>query len=219
MRRTRKIILAAALALVAVLRPPDGALAAPNAAETRFLTGQLLVASAKIGDPRFQKSVIYMVDHDADGALGIIVNKVLGKGSVANLMKGFGIDPQGVTGSLALHFGGPVQSNAGFILHTSDYTAPRSRTVAGTIAFTTDVAILSAIGTSKGPRHLLFALGYAGWAAGQLEGEMQRGDWLVAPASEEMVFGTGRDAGQGEGQGAAQDDVWERLSGSAGLPL
>ena len=169
--------------------------------------GQLLVASPKIGDPRFRKSVIYMVEHSANGAIGIIVNKLYGTGPLANLMTGFGMDPGDAKGSIDLHFGGPVAKRGAFILHTSDYTHAESRSIDGTVSFTTDTKILRAYAAGKGPKRLLFALGYAGWSPGQLENEIERGDWSIAKPSEGLVFGDGK------------GDAWERVVESSELPL
>lgn len=169
--------------------------------------GQLLVASPKMGDPRFEKSVVYLVEHNDRGALGLIVNKVYGKGPLAKLMEGFGMDPGDATGRITLHFGGPVSADGAFMLHTGDYTSPRSRPVDETISFTTDTRILKDVAMGKGPRRLLFVLGYAGWSAGQLENEMARGDWSLSEANEDRVFGDGK------------GDVWERIVGESEVPL
>ena len=172
-----------------------------------YFPGQLLVASPEMRDPRFRKSVIYMVQHDAKGAYGIIVNKILGKKRIANLMKNFGMDSSGATGTLDLHFGGPVNPRGAFILHTSDYKGAQSRPVGSTISFTIDIGILRAVADGNSPRHLLLALGYAGWGAGQLGDEVARGDWSLVKATEELVFGDGH------------GDVWERIVGSSQVPL
>jgi putative transcriptional regulator len=172
-----------------------------------YFPGQLLVASPGMRDPRFRKSVIYMIEHNAGGAHGIIVNKILGQKRIASLMKNFGLDSRGATGSLDLHFGGPVNPRGAFILHTSDYKDAKSRSVDGTISFTLDIGILRAIADGKSPKRVLLALGYAGWGAGQLGDEVARGDWSLADATEELVFGDG------------SSDVWERIVGSSQVPL
>ena len=195
------------LAVLALGHGPSLAGKMPVTENPLYFPGQLLVASPNIADPRFRKSVIYMVRHDATGAVGIIVNKVFGKGPVAKLMEGFGMDPKGASGTLALHFGGPVKPNDAFILHSSDYKGASSRPVGGTISFATDVGILRAIADGKGPRRVLLALGYAGWRAGQLGDEVVRGDWSLAKATEELVFSDG------------PGDVWERIVGSSQVPL
>lgn len=172
-----------------------------------FLQGQLLVASPEIGDPRFARTVIYMVDHNKKGALGLVVNKVFGTGSFEKFLRGFNIDAGEVQGDIRLHYGGPVEPAAGFVLHTADYQGPGTRVVNSKMALTTEMSVLKAIAEGHGPRHSLFALGYAGWGPGQLEGEIARGDWFSAPADENLIF---------------DEDVetkWERAQGSAGLKL
>lgn len=192
------------LILTAVL--PGRADDAPPA-KNLFLKGQLLVATKKIADPRFAKTVIYMVAHDRKGAFGVVVNKVFGSGSMTKFLKGFDIEPGDIKGNIKLHYGGPVEPGSGFVLHTADYKGPGTNIVDSKIAMTTEMSVFKAIAEGKGPRLSLFALGYAGWAAGQLEGEIARGDWFSAPADEKLIFG---------------DDIeskWERASGTAGLKL
>ena len=179
----------------------------PGTANTPYLTGQLLVASKQIGDPRFARTVIYMVAHDKSGALGLVVNRVYGKGPLKKFLKGFNIEVNGVDGEIQLHYGGPVEPGAGFVLHTADYSGPGTRVVDGRMAMTTEMSVLKAMAEGHGPRQALFALGYSGWGPGQLEGEIARGDWHSAPADEKLVF---------------DDDVetkWDRASGRAGLKL
>ncbi len=179
----------------------------PTALNTPYLAGQLLVATPKINDPRFAKTVIYMVRHDKTGALGLIVNRIYGSGPMEEFLKGFNIDAAGADGDIQLHYGGPVAPGAGFLLHTADYRGPGTRIVDDRMAMTTELSVLKAISEGHGPRRSLFAFGYAGWGAGQLEGEIKRGDWFSTPADEELIFGKD------------QDGKWGRASGKAGLKL
>ena len=179
----------------------------PTALNTPYLAGQLLVATQKIKDPRFAKTVIYMVRHDKTGALGLIVNRVYGSGPMEEFLKGFNIDAAGTGGDIQLHYGGPVAPEAGFILHTADYNGPGTHVVDDRMAMTTERSVLKAISEGHGPRLSLFAFGYAGWGAGQLEGEIKRGDWFSTPADEELIFGED------------QNGKWDRASGKAGLKL
>ncbi len=171
------------------------------------LTGQLLVASSRIADPRFAGTVIYMVNHDASGAFGLVINRAIGSGPLNALLKGFGINDGEVAGTILLHYGGPVEPDRGFVLHSSDYKSVATTEVGNEVSFTTELEILKAIGKGNGPRHSLFALGYAGWSAGQLERELMRQDWLTAPADSELIFD------------ADLDSKWDRASVHAGLPL
>lgn len=173
----------------------------------RFLAGQLLVATPRMGDPRFARTVIYMVDHNAEGAMGLVINRSYGKGPWNALLDGFGVSHRNISGSVRLYYGGPVDSGRGFVLHTTDYTGASTRVVDAGVAFSTGLDVLEAVAEGKGPRRSLFVLGYAGWGAGQLESEMARDDWLTAPAEESLIFGDDPDA------------VWEKALHSAGLSL
>ena len=153
------------------------------------LAGQLLVATTDLKDPRFVRTVIYMVHHDAGGAMGLVVNRPLGDTPLATLLEGLGVEGNGVKGGIRLYYGGPVEPRRGFVLHTTDYTSESTRIVKDEIALTVGTDILRAIGTGTGPRLSLIALGYAGWAPGQLEGEIAAGAWVVVPADEGLVFG------------------------------
>ena len=179
----------------------------PTALNTPYLAGQLLVATPKIKDPRFFKTVIYMVNHDLQGAFGLIVNRVYGSGPMEDFLKGFDIEAAVIGGDIRLHYGGPVAPGAGFILHTADYKGSGTHVVDDQMAMTTERSVLKAISEGHGPRLSLFAFGYAGWGAGQLEGEIKRGDWFSTPADEELIFGED------------QNDKWDRASGKAGLKL
>ncbi len=153
-----------------------------------FISGQMLVAAPRIKDPRFQKSVIYMIRHDPDGAFGLIVNRAIGRGSLKSFLKGLGRDGGDEGGDLAVHYGGPVQGDVGFVLHSADFQSETSRTVAGNFAWSPGAEALEAASKGHGPKRLLFTFGYSGWGPGQLEGEIERGDWLIAPADPGLVF-------------------------------
>lgn len=153
-----------------------------------YLTGQLLVASPDMGDPRFTETVIFMIKHDAHGAMGLVVNRVLGTGPIADLLKGLGIESPEAQGEISIHYGGPVQPYLGFVLHSTDYSDETTVKVNDRIALTTELSILEAISNGEGPSHSLFALGYAGWGPGQLEGELAQDAWYVAPADEQIIF-------------------------------
>ncbi len=152
------------------------------------LTGQFLVATDELTDPRFVRTVVYVIHHDAGGAMGLIVNRPMGETSVADLLGGLGLDGKGVNGEILIHYGGPVEPAQGFVLHTTDYAIEGTQVVKDGIAVTSQPEILRAIGTGTGPRKSLFALGYAGWSSGQLEGEIKAGAWVVVPADEALVF-------------------------------
>jgi putative transcriptional regulator len=152
------------------------------------LQGRLLVATPDLTDPRFTETVIFMVHHDATGAMGLVINRPIGRISIRALLEQLGKNGNGVSGELLVHYGGPVDPTQGFVLHTSDSTTPESRAVGGGFALTSDAEILRAIGLGSGPRRSLFALGYAGWAPGQLEAEIKRGHWIDVQADAQIVF-------------------------------
>ncbi len=189
-RLPRILCLAAAAALLASLsgltlgaKPPPGAPPQPG-----YLTGQLLVAAPAMGDPRFVRTVIFMVSHDAEGAMGLVVNRSLGTVPIVSLLKGLGNEKEGVAGDIRVHYGGPVKPRLGFVLHTTDYAEDGTLVVSDRVALTRNLDILLEIAAGKGPRASLFAFGYAGWAPGQLENELKRKAWVTAPADEKIIF-------------------------------
>jgi putative transcriptional regulator len=171
--------------LAVLLMPCPAALAAE---QERFLTGQLVVATEAMKDPRFVESVIYMVSHDAEGALGLIVNRPLAEGPLDDLLKGFGVELKAPKGEIIIHYGGPVGSRQGFVLHSEDVLLENSTKVSDGIAMTSDVKLLQAVAEGKGPRQILFMLGYAGWGPGQLEAEIKAHSWFVIPGDKSLIF-------------------------------
>lgn len=159
-------------------------------AEAAELTaGQLLVATPEMRDPRFAEAVIYMVKHNTEGAMGLVINRPLAKGPVKDLLQGFGIENQDAKGEIIIHYGGPVSANTGFVLHSDDVVLDDSERVKDGIAMTADAKLIEAMAQGKGPREALVVFGYAGWAPGQLESELEAGAWHVVPADKALVFG------------------------------
>jgi putative transcriptional regulator len=152
------------------------------------LAGQLLVAAAEMGDPRFVQTVILMVRHDASGGMGLVVNRPVGEVSIAKLLEGVGLDGTGVRGDIRLHYGGPVEPRQVLTIHTADFAIEGTLRVPGGTAVTGNPEILRAIGRGTGPKRFVTVLGYAGWAPGQLEGEMKAGGWFTVPADPAIVF-------------------------------
>jgi putative transcriptional regulator len=176
-----RALVAAALVVVA--------LATESAAQTRpRLTGRLLVATEAIRDPRFVRTVVYIVRHDADGAFGVVLNRPLGEMSIEDALKPFGLEVPPSSGQVRVNGGGPVQPRAGGVLHTGEWTGEDTIVIDTRFSFTRNPKVLQAIGKGTGPRRALFFLGYAGWAAGQLEGELARDSWGIALADEALVF-------------------------------
>lgn len=152
------------------------------------LTGQLLVATSEMPDPRFAQTVIYMIRHDASGAQGLVVNRPLREVPLALLMEQLGMESKGVQQTVRLHAGGPVDTQRILVLHTSGYASDGTHPVKDGISVTWEPDILRAIAQGKGPRRTLFAVGYAGWGPGQLEAEMKTGAWVRADADEALLF-------------------------------
>jgi putative transcriptional regulator len=172
------IFAAATLLGTAAADPPDLA----------SLTGQLLIAAPTIGDPRFAHTVILMVRHDGQGAFGIVINRPVGESSIASLLEGPGEDVSGISGNLRIFSGGPVQQELGFVVHSAEYHVDETLDVDGHVAMTANRQVLRDIGHNWGPVKSLFALGYAGWGPGQLEGELARRDWFTTPAEPRLIF-------------------------------
>lgn len=154
-----------------------------------YLTGQLLVAMPGMTDPRFEKSVIYMCVHNADGAMGLIVNRLVGSITFSELLEQLDIQSQGGLDPTPIHFGGPVETGRGFVLHTADFVEESTILMEDGVGLTATLDILHAIAEGGGPSQHLLALGYAGWGPGQLDGELQRNAWLNVPADDAIVFG------------------------------
>lgn len=191
-RRRPLSVLAAILALAA-LRLDAAPQAAAQTTGTASLTGQLLVASPSMGDPRFAQTVILMVRHDKDGAFGIVINRLVGERPLAALLETLGEKDTAAAGTVRIFAGGPVQPEIGFVVHSADYHQPTTIDVSTRVAVTSSREILRDIGNEKGPRKILIAFGYAGWAPGQLEGELARRDWVAAAGDAKLIFDEDRD--------------------------
>lgn len=152
------------------------------------LTGQLLIASADNGDPRFDHAVILVVRHNRDGALGIIINQPIEERPLASLLAETGGDAAGVTGSVLLFAGGPVDPAAGFVLHSPEYHLAQTLEIDGRVAMTATPQIISDIAHGRGPQKTLIAFGYSGWGPGQLDNELALHAWLTAPADPKLIF-------------------------------
>lgn len=180
------------VALLALLAAATGggqpARPAEPSSPARSTTGQLLVATDDLHDPRFARTVVYMLRHDTTGALGLVVNRPVGTLPLARVLESLGRDAEGAGGEIRVHYGGPVQPERGFVLHTPAWEGGDRRVVHDGVAVTSDPAIFDAIARGAGPRRVMFAAGYAGWAAGQLEAEIQGGFWFVVPADEALLF-------------------------------
>ena len=172
---------------------------------TGYLTGQLLVAMPQMEDSRFVRSVIYLCAHSAEGAMGLVVNKLMDNISFPDLLDQLNLTGSDAPDGIKVHFGGPVETGRGFVLHSADYVQDATLVINDTVGLTATIDILKAIAAGQGPRHSLLALGYAGWGPGQLDDELQRNGWLSVPADDGLIFGKGL------------DDRWERAIAKLGI--
>jgi putative transcriptional regulator len=161
--------------------------------DSPYLTGQLLVAMPGLADPRFARTVIYMCAHNAEGAMGLVLNKTIESLTFPDLLSQLGIESASGGVPIRVHFGGPVESGRGFVLHSADYVQDATMLVDNRVALTATIDILKAIAQGAGPKQRLLALGYSGWGAGQLDAEIKANGWLSVPADEELVFGADLD--------------------------
>ncbi len=161
-----------------------------------YLGGQLLVAMPGADDGNFAGSVVYVCAHSAEGAMGIVINRPAEHLSFVDLLQQLDLIPQdkaiNVPAKLAymsVFVGGPVETGRGFVLHSADYFSPDSTlAIDNSVCLTATIDILRAIAHGAGPHQSLLALGYAGWAPGQLESEIQANGWLTCPGDAELVF-------------------------------
>jgi putative transcriptional regulator len=162
-----------------------------------YLDGQLLIAMPVMDDERFARSVIYMCAHSSEGAMGIIVNRPAGSIDFPQLLvqldiinKADQIKLPGGAEDMKVLKGGPVDTGRGFVLHSSDFfIKDATLPIDDGICLTATLDILKAIAAGSGPKHAILALGYAGWAPGQLENEIQHNGWLHCPADPDLIFG------------------------------
>lgn len=153
------------------------------------LGGKLLIAMPGMGDPRFDKSVIYMCAHSPEGSMGLIVNKPAPGLKMDDLLEQLSIARGDGSRDMRVHFGGPVEHGRGFVLHSADYEANESTLkVDDRFGMTATLDILTDMAQGAGPKQRILALGYAGWAPGQLEDEIHRNGWLTCDAQPEIVF-------------------------------
>lgn len=174
-----------------------------------FLAGKLLIAMPSMTDPRFEKSVILMVSHDAEHAMGVVVNKPLAEIELGDLLEQLAIDPREGAGGEPVFYGGPVQTDRGLVVHTLDYRTPQTMPVGDGLGVTASKDILVDIGgrggARKPPSRYLLAIGHAGWGPGQLESEITVNAWCHSEASEALVFGAG------------SNDIWSAALKSLGV--
>lgn len=153
------------------------------------LAGKLLIAMPGMGDMRFEQSVVFLCAHSDEGAMGLIINKPAKDLVLGDVMGQLDIEVGQEVRKLRVHIGGPVEAARGFVLHSRDYQSNlKSLNVDVNFAMTGTLDVLEEIGKSSGPTRSQLMLGYAGWGAGQLEGEIRHNGWLVCESTPELVF-------------------------------
>ncbi len=152
------------------------------------LSHHFLIAMPAMTDPFFAKSLAYVCEHNEDGALGFVVNRPIDL-TLGELFEQINVPlaEAGLKGQ-PVHFGGPVQTDRGFVLHDPIGRWQSTLTISDKVGLTTSKDILQAVGAGLGPHKLLVTLGYAGWGQGQLEQELSQNAWLTVKASEEILF-------------------------------
>ena len=167
-----------------------------KAAERGYLDGQFLIAMPGMQDSRFARTVVYVCAHSADGAMGIMINQPAPQITFRDLLIQLNIIPEGpeirlpdAAGAMRVHRGGPVETGRGIVLHSADYFIENSTLpIDEHVCLTATLEILKAIAVGTGPQRAMLALGYAGWAPGQLEAEIQANGWLSCQATPQLIF-------------------------------
>jgi putative transcriptional regulator len=165
--------------------PPSTSL---NVSGPTSVAGQLLIATPALTDPPFDHAVILVAQHNQGGAIGIVINRPLDRQTIASLLAASGAEASGVNGSVQLFLGGPVDPQAGFVVHSADYHNGDTFDIDGHVALTSGPQVLRDIGLGKGPRQKLVAFGYAGWGPSQLDNELRQGVWKTVPEDPTLVF-------------------------------
>ena len=165
-------------------------------------------------DQRFHQAVMIVLEHDANGAMGLIINRPLDDLTFGDLLQQIRGSDQKEDDTaddeevaIPVCFGGPVEIGRGFVLHSPDVILPHTKRLHDTLALTTSLDMIDMIAKGKGPQKALLALGYAGWTSGQLETELQDNAWLTAPFQASLIFDT------------APDEMWDKALASVGVSL
>ena len=172
-----------------------------------YLTGKCLISTPSLDDSNFERSVVYICSHNANGAMGFVVNKKIKEFSFSDLANQLPIVTNQPIMPMDLYRGGPMDKVRGFVLHSTDYAKGDSIVIGDGIAISASVDILTDIAYGNGPHNNLIALGYAGWGANQLEQEIINNSWLVAPADQELVFRT------------KDEEKWQKAIESIGVDI
>jgi putative transcriptional regulator len=153
------------------------------------LNGKFLIAMPGMGDPRFKNAVIYLCSHNAEGTMGLIINKLATNFNISDLLNQLNIETSNILEPFPIYLGGPVEPYRGFILHSLDYfNKEKTIKIDNVLGMTSTLDIVEDIVTNKGPKTFFVALGYSGWDAGQIEMEIKNNGWLVSDAKTDIIF-------------------------------
>ena len=153
-----------------------------------YFEGQMLLAMPAMTDPRFERAVIYMCAHNDEGAMGLVVNKTLDSIDFRELLGQLDIPAGDSVRDMTVHFGGPVENQRGFVLHSGEYRHDETLMISDQVGLTATLDILRALARGDGPEKSILALGYAGWGPGQLESEFHDNAWLSVPYDDALMF-------------------------------
>ena len=180
--------------------------------KSKNLKNHFLITTPKSSESVFDKGIIYICEHNTDGAMGIMINKPIP--NIETLLSQ--LDIKDLTPKPNVYLGGPVDINKGFVIHEKGYKTKGTQIVSNKISLTSNLDIINDILEGNGPNNYRFALGYSGWGPGQLEEELKRGDWLVLPAHKQIMFGTPDDMMWGKACKKLGIDL-NNLAGPAGI--
>ena len=158
-----------------------------------------------MNDPIFSKSLIYICEHDNDGAMGLIINKPMISENAANIIQQTGLAQ--IQPSPDIYFGGPVNLEMGLILHDANYNIEGTLTISKSVALTSNKQIVLDLKNGGGPDEFRFSFGYAGWGKGQIEREIENGDWLLMPADDDFIFSV------------PNTDKWKKAASKFGIDI
>ena len=151
------------------------------------LEGQFLISMPNMADTRFSQAVIYLIMHNNDGAMGIVINKIFPDINFKNIVKELDIKSSQTLADINVHYGGPIEIERGFVVHTIAQKSI-SRLNTNDIAITSSIEIITELAEGKGPENNIFVLGHAGWGPGQLEHELSKNAWINAPYNKDIMF-------------------------------
>lgn len=155
-----------------------------------YLEGQLLIATTLITESCFNRAVLYVCAHGDDGAMGVIINHTLPELKYKEVLKQLKIDSDKSFHEPPVYLGGPVEASRGLVIHSPEYSHAETIHLSDDIAVTSNLQVLHDIAENNGPEKHLLTLGYAGWAPGQLEAEIEANSWISVPATPALIFDT-----------------------------